>query len=128
MNSRLLEKLSEFLPELVAYALEPDSDEYLLFSKCKHLATFAFKENDEDLWRRIFAFAEWSFYQEEKEIWNPAGVSFYEYIFDCESMEAKAAKAIPSEIYKEIRNLFESKYSAQRMGRIDSYYACDDRE
>ncbi|MCP5491752.1 MAG: hypothetical protein H7A40_01755 [Chlamydiales bacterium] len=33
---------------------------------------------------KIYGFAMWCAEQESKLLWNPAGVSFYEHLFDCD--------------------------------------------
>lgn len=41
----------------------------------------AHKENNEEFLRKIYGFSEWCFNQKAKDLWNAAGVSFYEHIF-----------------------------------------------
>jgi len=41
----------------------------------------------EDRLRPIYAFAEWCLRQKAKDIWNAAGVSFYEHLFDCKKRD-----------------------------------------
>jgi hypothetical protein len=55
---------------------------YSLFFDLLPLVRAAFETENEGLARRIFAFAEWCAVQTAKELWNPAGLAFYEHLFD----------------------------------------------
>jgi hypothetical protein len=42
----------------------------------------AHDNDDHDLLMRIYCFAQWCHAQEAKDLWNAAGVAFYEHLFD----------------------------------------------
>jgi hypothetical protein len=54
----------------------------MLFFDLLPMARLAHEAADEKLLNRIYGFAEWCFSQPEKELWNAAGVAFYEHLFD----------------------------------------------
>jgi hypothetical protein len=56
-------------------------DSAMFFMELVDLAEEAHKTKDIELLRRILGFAEWSLHQ-DKELWNGAGIGFYESLFD----------------------------------------------
>ena len=72
----------ELFPELRRDLTERDFTVYSLFFDLKPRLREALTAGDEVLVRRIFGFAEWCAAQTAKELWNAAGVAFYEHLFD----------------------------------------------
>jgi hypothetical protein len=72
----------EHFPELRRELTGRDYSVYLLFFDLKPMLRAAFDAGDDGLLRRIFGFAEWCSRQTAKELWNAAGVAFYEHLFD----------------------------------------------
>lgn len=75
---RALEQFPQLRRELNGGGYTP----YSLFADLKPMFRLAHDEGDNELLRRIYGFAEWCAQQKAKELWNPAGVSFYEHLFD----------------------------------------------
>ena len=69
-------KLIELIPEERS-EWEEEFSIYLAFGTLLGLADRAAKDQDHGFLSRCFAFAQWCFGQEEKDLWNAAGVSFY---------------------------------------------------
>src|SRR5438067_9325764 len=62
---------------------DPETSIYLLFMlHVLPAARKAHEDDDTDRLRQIYGFAEWCLRQKAKDIWNAAGVSFYEHLFD----------------------------------------------
>ncbi len=83
------EAAQERIPEVIrtneSLAEELDEDEggpYFFFRTLVRVARRAHDSGDQETLRRIYGFAAWCAVQEEKEFWNPVGVSFYEHLFD----------------------------------------------
>lgn len=55
---------------------------YLFYLDFLPLTHEAHEKNDENFLKKIYGFSEWCCNQEAKDLWNPAGVSFYEHLFD----------------------------------------------
>jgi hypothetical protein len=72
----------ELFPQLRGEITGRDCSVYSLFFELKPMLRAAFDAGDTDLLGRIFGFAEWCSSQTAKELWNPAGVAFYEHLFD----------------------------------------------
>jgi hypothetical protein len=72
----------ELFPELRRDLTGRDFTVYSLFFELKPRLREALDSGDEGLVRRIFVFAEWCAAQTAQELWNAAGVAFYEHLFD----------------------------------------------
>jgi hypothetical protein len=82
----------ELFPELHLELNDRDYSVYSLFVDLKPLLRKAHDWEDVELLRRIYDFAEWCSRQTAKDLWNAAGVSFYEHLFD---YPAYSARVIP---------------------------------
>jgi hypothetical protein len=69
-------------PDLRRDAQRPDFTIYMVFFDLLPRVREAHLEDDTEMLRRIYVFAEWCFEQRAKDIWNAAGVAFYEHLFD----------------------------------------------
>ena len=76
-------------PELRRELTEPDEWEMLeidsvydLWGTLSDLVRKAHRAQDDDMLARIYGYASWSTRHPSKDIWNAAGVAFYEHIFD----------------------------------------------
>jgi hypothetical protein len=74
-------KALELFPFLREAVQRPRSTVYEVFFLLPHVGA-VMASGDTDLLRRIFAFAEWCAGQSAKDLWNAAGVGFYEHLFD----------------------------------------------
>ena len=75
-------KVLTFFPDLRREAERPDFNVYSAFFELLPRVREAHQAGDTESQRRIYGFAEWCFEQPSKELWNPAGVAFYEHLFD----------------------------------------------
>ena len=71
----------EYLPELRSEIDDPDVYIYLFFGMLTGHAWIAHDAGDGDLLDRIYGYAAWALNHRSQELWNPAGVSFYESLF-----------------------------------------------
>jgi len=55
---------------------------YMLYFDLLPMLRDAFDSGDDELVRRVFTFAEWCSRQAAEDLWNAAGVAFYEHLFD----------------------------------------------
>lgn len=55
---------------------------YALWSELRPMVRKAHQEGDEDRLTRIYDFALWCYRQKAKDLWNSAGVGFYEHVLD----------------------------------------------
>ena len=75
-------KALALFPDLKFEVQRPDFSVYQVFFRILPMSRDAHKAGDVDTLRKIYDFAEWCFEQRAKEMWNAAGVAFYEHLFD----------------------------------------------
>jgi hypothetical protein len=71
----------ESFPHLRGLIQDPEVYTFMFFSMLVDEAWKAHDVDNRDLLRRIYGYAEWALNHPAEELWNPAGVSFYEHLF-----------------------------------------------
>ena len=112
------QRLKESLPD-VAVRLEQDAELfgedysiYDAFFELLPLCDELHKNRDpRNVLPRIYAFAEWCAFQEEKELWNAAGVAFYEHLVD----EPEMMEAMPRYVSREVFTNVHTSYGLTEM-------------
>jgi len=82
----------------------------------------AYEENNQEKIRSIYAYAEWCFTQKHKELWNAAGVLFYEHLIDDLEIKREIHKWLKHSIYIEIRGLIVWRAGEEEAKKIDEAY------
>src|SRR5690348_14287837 len=100
-------KAIECLPECKSEFEHPETSIYDVYIEMLPAVIQAHKENNNDRLKKIYDYAEWCYRQKEKDLWNAAGVSFYEHLLDHKETLNDFHKWIKPEIYVEIRELLE---------------------
>ena len=75
-------KVLALFPDLQRDVERPDFTIYMVFFELLPRVRGAHQDGDTETLRRIYGFAEWCFEQKAKDLWNAAGVAFYEHLFD----------------------------------------------
>ena len=75
-------KVLALFPDLRVDVQRPDFSIYMVFFDLLPRVRDAHQDGDTETLRRIYGFAEWCFEQKAKDLWNAAGVAFYEHLFD----------------------------------------------
>ena len=75
-------KFLTFFPDLRHEAERPDFTIYTAFFRLLPHVRTAHQDREVETLQRIYGFAEWCFEQKAKDLWNAAGVAFYEHLFD----------------------------------------------
>lgn len=115
-------KAIECLPELRKDFEDPEESIYLVFSAMLSAAIDFHKENNIDRLQKIYDFAEWCLRQKSNDLWNAAGVSFYEHLGDRAETRQDIRRWVKPDIYAEIRGLLETRLSNKEMEEMDSNY------
>ena len=112
----------ECLPEQKQYFEDPNTSIYTVFNEILLATRQAHKSNDIAQLKKFYDFAEWCLNQKDKDLWNAAGVSFYEHL----GQQPESLKAMPDwvkpEIYKSVKGLLELFISKEDMERLDNSY------
>ena len=97
-----------------------------LNAKCQD----AHDQNDQVMLSKIYDFAVWCSRQTDEDVWNAAGVSFYEHIIDHPIALKEIPRRIPPDVFHEISSLlqwrmgneafleFKSRYEKERLKAI----------
>jgi|SRR5215211_4525100 len=85
----------ELFPELKDDLHSRDYSTYQLFAAVRHMVWQAHDAGDDARLRAIYGFAAWCSEQRSDVLWNAAGVSFYEHLFDERKDRADWAKVAP---------------------------------
>ena len=105
-------KLIESFPELRAEWESSNETIYTVFMELNAKCHEAHDRGDQATLSKIYDFAAWCSRQKEKDIWNAAGVSFYEHVIDNPIALKEIPRWIPPDIFREIASLLQ-----WRMGR-----------
>jgi len=116
------QKAINCLPELKKDFEQPGTSIYDVFLELLPAVVEAHKRKDIDRLKNIYTFAEWCFRQKEKDLWNSAGVAFYEHLGDYEETRQAMPQWIKLDIYKDIRGLLEARLDRNELQKLDSYY------
>ncbi len=75
-------KLIALFPDLRHVASAPDFTPYTAFFELLPRCRDAHESSDECELTSIYAYSEWCLNQKARDLWNSAGVCFYEHLFD----------------------------------------------
>jgi hypothetical protein len=90
---------------------------YALWFELLPLAREAHYEDNQDLLRRIYAFAAWC-HRQRGDLSNAVCVSFYEHLFDERWMRPLVARWLTDEVARDVRPLWEARLSVDEMREV----------
>jgi hypothetical protein len=82
----------------------------------------AHQSNDTAKLKDYYAFAEWCLNQRAKDLWNAAGVFFYEHLADQEETSKAMPLWVKRSIYTRIRGLLVFRIGEDRVQQLDALY------
>lgn len=115
-------KAIECLPDFKIEFEKPGTSVRDVFVEMLPAVIKAHRENDRVKLAQIYGFAEWCFQQKEKELWNAAGVCFYEHLGDYEETVEGFWQWVKPDIYSEIRGLLELRLQETKVQALDRLY------
>ncbi len=102
---------------------DPQMTIYQVFSELLPRVREAHSRGDNDELRRIYAYAEWCFDQKAKDLWNAAGVAFYEHLVDDPVTFAAIPHWLSPEVFAGVRTLFEARLEPAEYRQLcDAYF------
>ena len=116
-------KAIECLPELKKEFGRDKATIYEVFSEMISAAVKAHLEKDKEKLQKIYGFAEWCFQQKDKDLWNAAGVAFYEHLGDHEATRNEIHLWVKPNIFTAIRGLLELRLDSKEMKKIELLYS-----
>jgi len=112
-------KALALFPELRFEVQRPRSTIYGLFFRLLPMVRLAHAEEDDERLRQIYGFAEWCFEQNAKELWNAAGVAFYEHLFDSHpSLWHEVVEWLSPSVVEGCWGLWEFRLSSQDLAEV----------
>ena len=115
-------KAIECLPELKKDFEQPGTSIYDIFMEMLPAVVSAHKTNDTARLQKIYGFAERCFQQKENELWNAAGVAFYEHLGDNEETLKEMSAWVKPTIYTNIRGLLALRLGESEIEKLDQMY------
>jgi hypothetical protein len=109
-------------PELKTVFQDPDLTPYDVFMELFPLLEQAHINQDQTRLTAIYQFAAWCLQQKHKNLWNAAGVCFYEHLVDSELTFQYFTQWIKKDIYVAIRNLLILRATDAQMKQLDGFY------
>lgn len=116
-------KAVEMFPELKKDFQVGEKSSYSVFLTLRGLLWDALETNDEDTITKIFQFAEWCSRQKAENLWNAAGVSFYEHIFDEWKYRQKVIAWLSPLVITSYKALWEGRLSSERVREVNQLIA-----
>ena len=112
-------KALALFPDLRHDVQRPDFSVYMLFFELLPMSRQAHKTGDDEALRSIYGFAEWCFEQKAKDMWNAAGVAFYEHLFDDHpSLWPEVVQWLSPPVIQGVRGLWEWRLSAEELAEV----------
>lgn len=115
-------KAIECMPENRTELQNPQTSIYGAFMDLLAATKIAHEQKDIAKLRSCYAFAEWCFSQREQDLWNAAGVTFYEHLGDNEATRKEMPKWVKRSIYMQIRDLLVFRLGEDTVKQIDKLY------
>lgn len=116
------QKALNCLPENKTEFEKPAASIHTVFSELLHATVKAHKWNDTEKLRLFYGFAEWCFRQNAKELWNAAGICFYEHLYSYNETREAFCKWIEKDTYKDVRVLLELSIKESELKKLDQFY------
>jgi hypothetical protein len=114
-------KAMECLPACKQEFEAKDCTIYTVFRELLAATVEAHKAGDRERLKQYYEFAAWCMERKEKDLWNAAGVSFYEHLGDQEETLAEMPKWVRRSIYEQVRELLVFRLG-NGIERIDLLY------
>ena len=123
------QEAADLFPDLRAELGETDSDTvpieniYFLFFELLPRCFEATGAGDEETLVKIYAFAEWCSQQEEKDLWNAAGVCFYEHLVDEPQTLVQIPQRLSPAIFAQVSGLLEWRLGKAAFAALQAEFA-----
>lgn len=117
-------KVLTFFPDLRCEVQRPDFSIYMVFFDLLPRVREAHQEGDTETLRRVYGFAEWCFEQQAKDMWNAAGVAFYEHLFDSHrTLWPEFVRWLSPRVVEDCVGLWESRLSEEELAEVKRLFA-----
>jgi len=118
-------KAIELFPDLASEFQTPQTTIYGVFTELRARCQQAHIDGNEGELRKIYGFAAWCASQKEKDLWNAAGVSFYEHLADSPNTLADLTKWVSRATFEDIAQLLEMRLGVDKVEQLRRRYRHD---
>jgi hypothetical protein len=115
-------KALTMLPELRRELQAPRTTVMLTFFELRWLCRDAHRSRNLDLLERIYGFAAWCARHPAREVWNAAGVGFYEHLPDDPVTLADFTRWVPHDVFRDVETLLHNRLGAQGVAALRLQY------
>ena len=115
-------KALELFPDLRNEIQRGDSTIYTVFFELLPRCRQAHLDGNEEELRKIYGYAEWCHHQTAEDLWNAAGVSFYEHLGDYEETRTEMKKWIPPDIFEDVSGLLELMMGKKKFAELKKQF------
>lgn len=115
-------KAIEMFPDLREDFQQANSTIYDVFMELLPRCREAHAAGKIDELEKIYSFATWCARQKEKDLWNAAGVSFYEHIVDCREAREEMCRWVEPDIFHRISGLLEWRLGKEKFVELKNTY------
>ncbi len=115
-------KAIECMPENRTEFQDRGTSIYQVFIELLPATVAAHKAKDLNRLEKYYAFAEWCSLQNDKDLWNSAGVAFYEHLGHYPETLAAMPDWVKRSRYHQIRELLQERLTEQQMQELDKSY------
>jgi hypothetical protein len=115
-------KALELFPDLRNDIEAPDASVMGLFFELLPRCRDAHGRNDSAELKRIYGFADWCASQKATELWNAAGVGFYEHLADSKQTFDAIPLWVRKQVFEDIAGLLEAKVGTERVAELRRRY------
>jgi hypothetical protein len=88
---------------------------YQLFFDLLPMVCDAHAANDREMLRKIYGFAQWCLCQKSEDLWNSAGVAFYEHLFDKPELWRHVVPWLSPQVILQCRPLWEARLQPSQL-------------
>jgi hypothetical protein len=118
-------KLIGSFPDLRPEFDDPETTIYGAFIELSAKCQNAHDRDDDAVLATIYDFAAWCSRQKEKDLWNAAGVSFYEHIIDHPKALRDFPHWVPPDVFHQVSTLLQWRMGDDEFSKLNARYAQD---
>jgi hypothetical protein len=117
----------ETFPELRTEIESPVATLYEVFFTLLMWCREAHDSGNHGVLSRIYGFAEWCARQPAKELWNPAGVAFYEHLADSRVTLDAIPMWVSRDVFEDIAGLLAARIGEDKVTQLRDQYGSHSR-
>jgi hypothetical protein len=116
-------KAIEAFPDLRQEFEQPDTTIYQVFFELLPRVQDAHARGDTQELQRIYDFARWCFHQKTDDLWNAAGVAFYEHLVDDPTTRSQIPRWLQPDVFEGCKGLFEARLEPELFRELCDRYS-----